>query len=162
MKTSEQVFNQIAAGELLCPCSLKCINAPALKRLPRPDDIENPNVSPKHESYDELIDCITAYTKEFTQSRIVALRSHATQNLKLPFESWRIFDADIPETLPYYIIHDQTRNPSPIVKAFRKAVTNLKLQFSSNIIELDGRIENNFFTICDSVISQLKSNEKSS
>ena len=160
MKTSEQVFNQIAAGELLCPCSLKCINAPALKRLPRPDDIENPNVSPKHESYDELIDCITAYTKEFTQSRIIALRSHATQSLKLPLESWRIFDTDIPETIPYYMISDKRRGSPPIVKAFRKAVTNLKLQFSSNIIELDGRIENNFFTICDAVITQLKSDAK--
>lgn len=161
MKTSEQVFNQIAAGELLCPCSLKCINAPALKRLPRPDDIENPNVSPKHESYDELIDCITAYTKEFTQSRIVALRSHATQNLKLPLEAWRIFGGDEPEALPYDYELRNKASPTPLVKAFRKAVTNMKLQFSSNIIELDSRIENNFFTICDSVISQLKSNDKS-
>jgi hypothetical protein len=108
---------------------------------------------PKHESYEELLTCITEYTRHFIYERIKALRSHATQRLKLPFETFRIFPADEEQ---------DSKIPETLQAAFKKSVMDYKLHFSSNITELNNRIETNFFSLCDSVISQTKANEKTS
>src|SRR3990167_11409282 len=145
MKTAEILFNQIADQKIFCPCEEHCPSYKALieKSFQRSSEkwfTANFSVPAAiHLDYNSYITCITRFSAQYIRDHIVDMRASAVKNLKLPMETFKIFEGA------------QDGN-SEGAEAFKIAALEFKLHFADTRQELESLINRNLFSICENVI----------
>lgn len=143
MKTEEQLFTEIAGGEITCPCWDRCIAKPPPKPVYNPRVIGVGEVfmgyDSKHEDYRQFVDCLAHYVCEYVRQRIRELRDSAEHKLRSIMEAWRILDE---------------QNCDWTV--FRDCIESFKMNLCSQQTELDTILNAKLFNICFDVIDRLK------
>lgn len=131
MRSEEELLTQVVEKEIFCPCAETCIARPPPIGLKNGDILVS-----KHETLDQYTLCLARYVAGFVQQRIRELRDHAEKELRLPLETWRMFE-------------DEVR-----AEVYQDAIRSLKLHFASTLSELDQLIISNLFAICDQAVAK--------
>lgn len=131
MRSEEELLTQVVEKEIFCPCEETCIA--------RPPSIGVKNgvtTISKHETLDQYTLCLARYVADFVQQRIRELRDHAEKKLRLPLETWRMFEGDVR------------------AEVYQESIRSLRLHFASTLSELDQLIIANLFAICDQAVTK--------
>jgi hypothetical protein len=134
MRSEEELLTQVVEKEIFCPCGATCIARPPVLVLQR----DGASHGSKHEDLDQYTLCLSRYVAGFVQQRVRELRMHAEKNLRLPLETWRVFENGVRDD----VYHDVVRS--------------LKLHFVSTLSELDQLIISNLFVICDQAVAKAR------